>query len=98
MQFAAHVTKPVNQCLLDVHVDVFQLNLEGQLPTLDYSSYLLERLHNLVTFLAGEDTDFREHLGVGDRALDIMLGEPIIEADALGKSVNAAICRLAENT
>ena len=98
MQLAAHIAEAFYQCLLDMHVNVFQLNHERKLAAFDGSPDVLESLDNLVTFLAGENTSPGEHLCMGDRCPDIMGSETMVKADALSESVDAAVRRLAKDS
>ena len=55
-----------------------------------------EGLLNLSALVGREQADFGEHLGVGDRAFDILRIEPAVEAHALGELLDAAVRRLIE--
>ena len=68
VQLAADVAEPVDQRPLDVHVDVFQLDVELEASLLNFLADLAQRLLNLLAFVGGEQADFGEHLGMGDRS------------------------------
>jgi hypothetical protein len=98
MKLATDITEPLDQCLLNVHVNVFQLNHQGELATFDGRPDFPERLDDLFTFLAGKNTCPGEHPRMGDRCTDIMGSETVVKADAFGESVNAAVRRLAKDS
>jgi hypothetical protein len=98
VQFSASITKPIHQGLLDVHMNILKLHLQGKLPLLNFHPNSLQGFHDLARFLAGEDASLGEHLSMRDRTLDVMGGKPVVNTDAFSKGVNAAICRLAKDS
>ena len=97
MEFSAHVADPIHQRPLDVHVDVFQFRAEQELALLDFLADFAQGLLNLSALVGGDQSDFGQHLGVGDRAFDIMRIEPAIEAHAFGELLHAAVGRLVKH-
>ena len=83
---------------LDVHVDVFQLLAELELAGGDLVADLLQAGDDLVPLVVGEHADLGEHVGVGDRAADVVGVEPAVEAHAFGELLDAAVRRLIKNT
>ena len=53
---------------------------------------------DLVPFVVGEQADLGQHVGVGDRAADVVGVEPAVEADAFGELLDAAVRRLVKHT
>ena len=98
VELAADVADAVDQGPLDVHVDVFQLLAELEAAGGDFVADLLEASDDLVPLVVGEDADFGEHVGVGDRAADIVGVEPAVEAHAFGELLDTAVGRLVKNT
>ena len=80
--------------LLDVHVDVFQFGAEREAALLNFLADLAQGLLNLQAFVGGEQPDLGQHLGMGDRALDVLRIEAAVEAHAFGELLDAAIGRL----
>ena len=97
VQLAADVAQAIDQCPLDVHVDVFQLDAEREAALLNFLADFAERLLNLLAFVDSEQADFGQHLGMGDRAGDVLRIKPAIEAHAFGELLDAAVGRLLEN-
>ncbi len=94
MEFAAGVADALNQCPLDVHVDVFELRRVGKLACFDIGFDRQQALLNRAAFFRRKQSDLGQHRGMGDRAGDVMRVEPLIKADAFGKLLNAGIrCR-----
>ena len=87
---------PVDQGRLDVHVDVFALEDERELPRLDLRPDFRQTPHNLLAFVGSEQTDMGEHLGVRDRAPDVVLEEPTIKGDRFRELFDATVGFLAE--
>ncbi len=58
MEFPADVADPVNQCPLDMQVNVFQLGLELKLPLLNLLANGLQGLPNLSAFFVREQAHF----------------------------------------
>ena len=53
---------------------------------------------DIAPFVVRQDTNLGEHIGVGDRAADIVGVEPAVEAHAFGELLNAMVHRLVEYT
>ena len=97
MELPADVADPLDQRPLDVHVDVFELDRELEAALLDFLADLGQGLLNLAALVGGQQADLGEHLGVGDRAGDVLRIEPPVEAHALGELLDAAVGRLVEH-
>ena len=72
VQLAADVAEPLDQRLLDVHVDVFQLGAQRKLALLQLPADLPQCLLDLPALLGRQQADLGQHLGVGDRAGDVV--------------------------
>ena len=81
-----------------MHVDIFQALLKGQIAALQLPFDLDQSGFYLTTFVRRQQSDVDEHLGVRDRAGDVMGEESMIEADTFGEGFNFAIGRLLEDT
>ena len=97
MEFASRIAQPLDQRPLDVHVNVFELDPEGELPLLNFPANVRQGLLNLKAFVRREQPPGGEHLGVGDRGCDILGVEPPIEAHAFRELLDAAVRRLIED-
>jgi len=91
MQFPPDVTKPINESLFDMHVDVFQLHTKREFSRRDFLSDPVQLVDQSGALLAGYQTHVRQHVRMGDRADDIVSVQPLIEADAFGKSVHTLV-------
>jgi hypothetical protein len=98
VEFSAGVTNPVDECPLDVQVDVFQLGLELKLPLLNLLANGLEALLNLSAFICAQQTDLGEHLSVRNRGGNIMRVQAAVKADAFAELLDAAVRRLVEDS
>ena len=63
----------------------------------DLLADLLQAGDDLVPLVVGEQADLGEHVGVGDRAADVVGVEPAVEAHAFGELLDAAVGRLVKN-
>jgi hypothetical protein len=91
VELATGVAKPVDQGPLDVEVNVFEFDFEFELALLNFLANRDQDLLNLLAFVAVQQPDAGQHLGMGDRGLDIMRVEPAVEANAFAKLLDAAI-------
>ena len=98
VELAADVADPLDQRPLDVHVDVFQLLAELEAAGGDFVADLLQAGDDLVALVVGQDADLGEHVGVGDRAADVVGVEPAVEAHAFGELLDAVVHRLVKYT
>jgi hypothetical protein len=53
---------------------------------------------HLPALALGQQADFGQHLGMGDRPLHVVGVEAVIEADAFGELLDAAIRRLGKHS
>jgi hypothetical protein len=91
MQLPPHIAQALNQRLFNVHVNVFQLGPELKFPGLNLTANRLQRLADLLTFAVADQSNLRQHLGMRNRASDIVRIEPVIKADTLRKPLHTAI-------
>ncbi len=96
VELAADVADPVDQRGLDVHVDIFPLQSERERPRDDLGPDFGQSPHNLLAFIGGEESDVGEHLGMRDRAPDVVLEEPTIKGDGFGELLDPAVGSLAK--
>ena len=91
VQLAADIAQALDERLLDVHVDVFELGLERKFSRFDFFADGCQRFADLVALCVAEQADLGQHLGMGDRAGDVVRVEAMVEADAFGEAFDAAI-------
>jgi len=96
VQFASYVAQPLAQCTLDVHVDVFQLDLEREVVLLNFLADTAQGLLNLLAFRGGDKPDLRQHLGVSDRGGDVVRIKAAIEAHTFSELFDPFVGRLAK--
>ena len=72
VQLAADVAEPFDQGLLDVRVDVFELDGEGEFAAFDLAADLVESGDDLLGFVGGEQADLGQHAGVGLAGEDVV--------------------------
>ena len=70
---------------------------EREAALLNFLADLAQGLLNLAAFVGGEQADLGQHLGVGDRTLDVLRIQTAIEAHAFGELLDAAIGRLSKH-
>jgi hypothetical protein len=96
VQPLAGVAGELREAVLDIEVDVLALDRPGELP----GAHLLEDLRHAafdrLEVRRRQDADFREHARVRERALDVELGEPPVEADRGVEALRQAVDRLAK--
>jgi hypothetical protein len=97
VQFAAHVAEPGGEGGLDVEVDVLAGGRKLEPPGADVGADLLERLRDRVGLGNREQARGGEHPGVGDRAVDVVVGQPAVERHALREGLDPGVGRLAEH-
>ena len=98
VQFAADVAELVDQGRLDVHVDVFALENEREIPSFDFSLDFRQSQHNLLAFVGGQKPHALEHASVRGRALDVVLEETTIKGDRFRELFHAAVGSGCETT
>jgi hypothetical protein len=90
MQFRAGGHAP-RQFGLDVHVHVFEFGPPAEFSQFDFAADNLEAVHDGITLGAREHADFLEHVGVNERADNIVPPEPPIKRDGLGELRNVRV-------
>ena len=88
MEFAACIPESIDQGLLDMHMDVFELGTKFKIAGLDFRPDLGQSVGNLLAFVVGQYPDFAQHLGMSCRGGDILCVQPPVKANAFGKSLN----------
>ena len=97
VQLPAGVAEPCGQGRLDVEVDVFLGDRVLEPPGMDLAANLLEHVGDRIGLLHGHQAAVGEHPGVGDRAVDVVVGQSPVERHALGEEFHALVGRLAEH-
>ena len=97
MELAAGVAEPGRERRLDVQVDVFLGGGELEPSGPDLASDILHHVGDRVGLLHAHQAAGREHAGVGDRAVDVVVGQPAIERNALRKRLDPLVGRLAKH-
>jgi hypothetical protein len=97
VQLAAGVAEPRRERGLDVEVDVLARDGELEAPGPDVGADLLEDLGDRVGLGNGDEAGRGQHPRVGDRPVDVVVGEPAVERHALGETLDPLIGRLPED-
>ncbi len=90
--------KRATNALSDVHVNIFELGAKGKLALLNFLANLAKPLLNLLAFGGCDESDVGQHLGVGDRAGDVVRIKAAIEAHAFRECFHPLVGRFVENT
>ncbi len=93
----SHVADHLDQRVLDVHVNVFQFDIEREHAVFDFSPNFEQAAFDLPEFVLGQQADALEHSGVGYRATNIDFVKPLVIADAFGEKFDAAVSALSEH-
>ena len=97
MQLAAGIAQPVDQRLFEVHVDVLQLDPLRDLAVGPLGFDLAKGVADLREFVAGDEVDGGQHLGVGDRPADVLARHPAVERDAFGETFQPPVGGVGEH-
>ncbi|MEY3459336.1 MAG: hypothetical protein RL215_2493 [Planctomycetota bacterium] len=93
---ATDIPDASNQGVFNVHMDIFQILAEGELPGGDFFSDLVEVSTDVVAIFGADDSALSEHCGVGHRTADVDGIEPLIKADGFGERLDSGIGCLME--
>ena len=91
VHFFSDLTNPFNQRGFNIHVNVFQFLPPGKLTCLDLGQDGVQPIGDLITFGLRQHTGARQHRHMGDRPLDIIRGEPLVERHGLGKLLHEPV-------
>ncbi len=97
VQLAPHLAEPLDECPFDVHVNVFELDVELEAALLNFAADVAQGLLNSPAFVVGEQADVGQHLGMRDRGGDIVRIKAAIEAHTFSELLHAAVGRLLKN-
>ena len=84
MQAFACVADFVGEAAFDIHVHVFQIERPFQAACLDFGGDFRHAALDGGKVVGGKHARFVQHLGVGERALDVPSGEPLVKTDGAG--------------
>jgi hypothetical protein len=79
VQALAGVADQLGQAFFDVQVDVFQVEQPFELAGVDFGADLRHAALDLGAVLRADDALGGQHFGVGQRALDVGLGQALVE-------------------
>jgi len=96
MQALAGVADHVGEPALDVEVHVFEVDRPGEIAAADFLADGRQSAFDGVKVGRGDDVGRAQHAGMGDRSLDVELGEPLVESDRSGETFDEFIDRFAE--
>jgi hypothetical protein len=97
MELSADIAQPINQGPFDVHVNVFQLSSKLEVALLNLVADPPKLPANGQPVVAFDNPLLGKHFGVGARGLDVVLREPLVKTDALGKLFHETISRRLEH-
>jgi hypothetical protein len=85
MKLSSGVPQRVDQRLLDVHVDVFELDPEWQFLSIKLAFDHPKLIDDFAKFLFGQHPLLAQHRRVRDRTTDIMPIKPMVKRNALAE-------------
>ena len=97
VQALAGIADSLGEYRFDVHVHVFERGTPLEVAGLDVGEDPLEPDDDGVAILRGQHPDLGEHCRVRDRAPDVVLRKPAIEAHRFGEPLDQRVCRLGES-
>jgi hypothetical protein len=98
LQLPAQVSQPLNQCSLNVRVNVFERGRELHLYPLDHAFDLAERSNNLLGLFGGQQPHRTEHASVGLAGADIVPIEPSIDGDRFRERLDPLVSASRESS
>ena len=96
MQALAGVADQRGEALLDVEVHIFEVNRPFELPGFDFLRHLRHAALNVGQILGADDALLGEHLGVRQRAANVLPPHPLVEIDRGGIALDEVGNRLGE--
>jgi hypothetical protein len=97
MQLSARIAQSLDECLFDVHVNVFEFRTKLHLAALDRRLDFQQRGFDLCRFVGSHKPLSGKHLSVRDRAANVMGIKAMIKADALAEGFQAFVRRSLKN-
>ena len=97
VQLAAGIAQPVGQSRLNMQVNVFLGGGEGELPRGDFLANLLQGFADGIGLGSGEQAAVGQHPRVGDRAVDVIVGQATVKRDAFRKGFDPLVGWHTEN-
>ena len=97
VEFPAGVAQPSRQRRLDVEMDVFLRHGVFEPAGVDLTTNLLKHVRDRIGLLHRHQTAVGQHLRMGDRAVDVIVGQPPVERHALGEELDPLVGWLAEH-
>jgi hypothetical protein len=91
VELSAHVAEFLDERGLDVHMHIFALQDERELPGFDLSTNFAQTPHNLLAFLGSQQANVGKHLRVRDRTPDVVLEKPTVKGDRFRELFDATV-------
>ena len=96
VQLLAGNADALGQPRLDVHVHIFQIHPPIELSGLDFALDRPQPVDDAVAFAVAEHANLRQHGGMGDGALNVMLVQALVEIDRGSETGDEGVHRFAE--
>ena len=96
VQALAGVADQLGQPLLDVEVHVLEVDRPGERAGADLGEDLRHAALDVGEVLGGQHADRVQHARVRERAVDVELGQSLVEVDRCGVALDELVDRLAE--
>lgn len=91
MESAGHGPHGLGEPGLDVHVDIFQGGVEGELARFDFDGDLLQPRHQGIRIPIGDQARAAQHAGMGDGSPDVIAGQGLVEVDGCAEALHCGI-------
>ena len=98
VQFFPRLTNPIYQCLLYIHMNIFQGLIPVKFSLFNRGLYGFQARDDLLCFPFTDNSGMCQHACVSYRAHDVIMTESLVEGDRLRELFNKVIRRHGETT
>ena len=98
MQSAASLANSISQSFLDIHVNIFQGNLKGEIALFYFLVDILQALDNIITVCLRDNAYLGQHGSMGNGASNILIVHTLVKINRSLKIIYHLIGGLRKTT
>ena len=98
MQSATSLTNSVSQSFLDIHMNIFQGNLKGEIALFNFLVDILQALDNIITICLRDNAYLGQHGSMGNGASNILIVHTLVKINGSLKIIYHLIGGLGKTT
>ncbi len=81
MESATSFTDCISEPFFNIHVNIFQSHLKGEIPLLDFLVDILQTIDNVITVSLRDNPHLGQHGSMGNGTSNVLIVHPLVKID-----------------